>query len=360
MKIHRKPQGREKIQSNHSLTGLLADCEVQGSPTGYTPSHPNCGGNCGGNFMAVITALELKNLTADKHGQTLRLGNSMLGVVRVATDGVISVNVTWRYRVGGQTREVHLGTWRQRGGDTLKALRDKREKLAAELRNKGDPIESKATERLKKQADQAAQRQAQLNRLQEQAAQSARMTVKELFDLWRELALKRRKDGGAEALRAFERDVFPTIGAMAVADVTKAHIQQIVDKMMARDVLRMTKRVLSDLRQLFCFALDRDHIQADPTARIKKASLGKDTERDRVLTEREVMDLLDKLPRSGLSQTAQIALRIQLSTLARIGEVVAARWDHVDFERRIWTLPDTKNGKAHRVYLSGFALAQFL
>lgn len=309
--------------------------------------------------MAVMTALELQNLTADRHGEKIQLGNSMIGVVRAGVGGVVSVNVSWRYRVGGKTREVSLGTWRRKGGDTLKALRDKRDKLAADLKTEGDPIERKATERLKREADAVEARQAQTTRLQELAAQNARMTVRELFDLWRRRALKQRKDGGAEALRAFERDVFPVIGSMAAADVTKAHIQHIVDKMMTRDVVRMTKRVLSDLRQMFGFSLDRDHIQADPTARIKKTSIGKDTERDRVLNEREISDLFDKLPRSGLSETAQRALLIQLSTLARIGEVVAARWEHVDFERMVWTLPDTKNGKAHRVFLSGFAVEQF-
>ena len=82
---------------------------------------------------------------------------------------------------------------------------------------------------------------------------------------------QQRGDGGAEAQRAFERDVFPLVGDLAVADVKKAHVQNIVDTMMARDVVRMTKRVLSDLRQMFGFALDRDYVEADPTARIKKA-----------------------------------------------------------------------------------------
>lgn len=309
--------------------------------------------------MALMTALELKNLTADRHGEKLQLGNSMIGVVRAGVDGAISVNVSWRYRVAGKTREVSLGTWRRNGGESLKALRDKRDKLAADLKVVGDPIEAAHTERLKKQADAEQARQAQTDRIQALTQQNARMTVRQLFDLWHRLALKQRKDGGSEALRAFERDVFPAIGAMAVADVTKSHIQHIVDKMMARDVVRMTKRVLSDLRQMFGFALDRDHIAADPTARIKKTSIGKDTERDRVLTEREITDLFDKLPCSGLSETAQAALLIQLSTLARIGEVVAACWEHVDFERMVWTLPDTKNGKPHKVCLSSFAAAQF-
>jgi integrase len=309
--------------------------------------------------MAVISVLELQSLTPDRNGERVSMGESMYGTVRVGVDGGLSVYVVWRYKVDGKVRQIPVGTWRNKGGESLKALRDKRDQLAAQLKAGADPIERKATDRLKKKADAVQAKQAQITRLQDLAAQDARMTVNELFKLWHKLALKQRKDSGAEALRAFERDVFPLIGDMAVADVSKAHIQRIVDTMMARDVVRMTKRVLSDLRQMFGFALDRDLIEADPTARIKKTSIGKDTERDRVLSEREITALMEKLPMSGMAATAQAALLIQLATLSRIGEVVAARWEHVDFERQLWTLPDTKNGKAHQIWLSDFALQQF-
>lgn len=309
--------------------------------------------------MAVISVLELQGVTADRNGERLSLGESMYGTVRVGAKGVVSVYVVWRYKVDGKVRQIPVGTWKNKGGESLKALRDKRDRLAAELKDGTDPIERKATERLKKQADTVQAKQTQITRLQELAAQDARMTVQALFHLWRGIALKQRKDKGAEALRAFQRDVFPLIGNMAATDVTKAHIQRIVDSMMTRDVVRMTKRVLSDLRQMFGFALDRDLIATDPTARIKKTSIGKDTERDRVLTEREITALMEKLPTSGMADTTQAALLIQLATLTRIGEVVSARWEHIDFERQLWMLPDTKNGKAHQVWLSDFALQQF-
>jgi integrase len=65
-----------------------------------------------------------------------------------------------------------------------------------------------------------------------------------------------------------------------------------------------------------------------------------------------------KLPTAGMADTSQLALLLQLATITRIGEVLSARWEHVDFERRIWTLPETKNGKRHEIWLSDFALEQ--
>ena len=195
--------------------------------------------------------------------------------------------------------------------------------------------------------------------MQELAARDARITIRGLFNLWQQTDLRKRKDGGSEALRAFEADVFPLVGDMAAADVTKAHIQSIIDTMLARGVKRMTERVFSDLRQLFGFAMDRDYIEVDPTARIKKHKIGGSVERDRVLSEPELIEFFKRLPDSGLVKSSQSALLIQLATITRIGEVLGARWEHIDFERRQWTLPETKNGKRHTIHLNEIALTQF-
>lgn len=308
--------------------------------------------------MTLITTKALEALRSQDDGKRLPDGGSMFGTVRATPDAKnhVSVDFQWRYKFNGKTRQVRIGSWPKL---SLKALRDERDRLAVEVKSGTDPVQRKATEKLKIEVDQVEAHNKQLDRLEVIAEQQARLTVRQLFNLWRDLALKQRDDGGAEAQRAFERDVFPLIGDVAVADVKKAHVQNIVDTMMARDVVRMTKRVLSDLRQMFGFALDRDYVEADPTARIKKAKIGPDGERDRVLSEAELIDLLKKLPQSGLAVTSQCALLIQMATITRIGETVGARWEHVDFVRRQWVLPETKNGKSHQVWLSDFTLRQF-
>lgn len=310
--------------------------------------------------MAVITVKELQALTERENGKRISMGESLYGVVRTGADGAVSLHVVWRYKVGGKVRQTPIGTWKNgSGGKSLKELRDKKDELALNLKKGIDPIQAKEAERLKKQADQIEAKQTQVNRLQELAAKDARITVRSLFELWKRTDLRKRQDRGSEALRAFERDVFPVIGDVAAADVTKAHIQRIIDTMLARDVKRMTERVFSDLRQLFGYAIDRDYIGADPTARIKKHKIGGNVERDRVLSEVELIDFFNKLPASGLVESSQSALLIQLSTITRIGEVLGAKWQDVDFDRRTWTLPNTKNGKAHKVHLNDMALSQF-
>lgn len=308
--------------------------------------------------MALITFKELEALTAAADGKRISMGKSLYGTVRVGVDGAVSVYVVWRYRFGGKVRQIPVGTWKRRGL-SLKAILIDHAELSKAVSEGIDPIERNATDKLKKQADQLAVVHQQLDRMEALTARDARLTTRGLFDIWRGLGLRNRADKGTECLRAFERDVFPLIGDVAAVDVTKAHVQTIVDTMMAREVVRMTKRVFSDLRQMFVFALDRDLVTVDPTAQIKKDKIGPDGERDRVLSGPELTALFSKLPLSGLVQTSQCALLIQLSTITRIGEVLGAKWADVDLERRLWTMPKTKNGKPHTVWLSDYAMAQF-
>jgi integrase len=338
--------------------------------------------------MAIITVRELQALTISDNGKRISMGESMYGVVRVATDGVVSVYVVWRYKVSGKLRQIPVGTWKDKGGVSLKALRDKRDILAAEVKSHDDPIERRASAKLKRdadkeatalklaadieaakltaQADAAEAVQTQLSRLAAQATEQARMTVRQLFDRWHQLDLRNRVMKGDDVKRSFEADVFPLIGDLAAEDVRKTHIQVILDAIRARGTedrprISMQKKTLADMRQMFGWALERDYLLADPTAVIRKAKLGASTERERVLSEAELIELFKRLPASGLAETSRLALMIQLSTASRIGETLQAHWAHVDFERRTWGIPaeTAKNGKAHTIALSDFAARQF-
>jgi integrase len=56
---------------------------------------------------------------------------------------------------------------------------------------------------------------------------------------------------------------------------------------------------------------------------------------------------------------AALALEFTILTAARTGEALGARWDEIDFEQSVWTVPGArmKGGRVHRVGLSRRALA---
>jgi integrase len=302
--------------------------------------------------MAKLTELELQSLGSSDHGRTIFDDGNLRGVIRVSAAGKVSVAFSWRYRFDGKKKDIRCGTW---PGDRLSAVRKERDKMRRILEGGKDPALERKTERLETKAEQ----QTKVAELQEQLA---RPTVRDLYERWVSLEISRRRDGGAEVKRGFEKDVLPKIGMVVAEDIGKAHIAAVLDGILARGADRLANRTLSELRQMFGFGLVRDLVKVDPTHRIRKADIGgQEVERDRVLSEDEIRELARKLPAARFTRSTEHAVWLMLSTCCRVGEISRARWENVDFETRTWTIPaeHAKNEKAHVVYLSDFALRHF-
>ncbi|MEC4749074.1 tyrosine-type recombinase/integrase [Methylomicrobium sp. Wu6] len=295
-----------------------------------------------------LTPLAFKNLKPQDDEQTISDGGGLFIRVRSIADGG-AITFRFCYRIDGKQR------WKNLSAKTLTAARAERDSIKLQVKAGIDPM-------LEESLQKERQRQAQLAEQAELAKQQALITVRDLFERWAATDLQNRKDGGKEIRRMFEKDVLPIIGGLAVADVRKGHITEITDTLLLRGVNRMAKLILALVRQMFRFAVDRDIIEFDPTASIRKAKIGgKSVERDRILSEDEIRALYRQLPDANMMPSTECAIWIMLSTLCRVGELSKAKWEHIDFTAKTWLIPDehSKNGKPHTIYLSDFALAQF-
>lgn len=312
--------------------------------------------------MTKLTVKQLEALGPEDNGSTIREDGNLIGRVRDSTVGGSisrSVSFYFRYKRGQKLRDFSCGTWPKVSLAEIRANRDEARSLLA----KGiDPVAERKSLKLKVKADQAEAIAAEQSRLDKLASHKTRQTVRDLFEYWAKIDLLRRKDGGKEIRRMFEKDVLPELGDIAVEDVRKGHVIMVVDEIQARGVQRMAKMIFSLIRQMFRFAQDRDIIENDPTAAIRKAKIGgKDTERDRVLSEDEIRELYAKLPTAQLMKTTELAIWLCLSTCCRIGELMRAEWKDLDFDKRTWRIPaeNSKNGKPHLIYLSEFSYLRF-
>ena len=319
--------------------------------------------------MANITD---KQLTARASGK-----DSWLSEVAIWGHGSLAARITasgerlfyFRYQNSRAERiNLPIGTYSRDGAGGTMTLADARLRAQqlASLHKSGqrDIKEHLEAEEADRRAAQAAERARQeRERLEAEAAAerlAARLNVRQLFERWATVDLINRKDGGKEVRRMFEKDVLPTLGSLPIEEVRKRHITEVTDALLARGVNRMAKVIFSLMRQMFRFAVDRDLLEFDPTANIRKVKIGgKDVERDRVLSDEEIRQLSRQLPDAGMSAMAEAAIWIALSTCCRIGELLEARWEHVDLENGTWLIPAPKNKRAHKVYLSDFAKTQF-
>ena len=197
-------------------------------------------------------------------------------------------------------------------------------------------------------------------------------TVNELATRWERdyLALK-HKDKGTHAIAAYRRHVGPLIGGVRLTAVRKLHVLSVIQPIAASGRKRTAAALLGLMRQLFTWGIRHDFLTIDPTAALVKSDFaGRTDPRERVLSSDEIVDLAKRMTaqrRAGppgrervwdvVPKPVQAAVWVMLATLARVGELSQARWEHVDEEAGTWIIPadHAKNGLVHVVHLSPFA-----
>ena len=199
--------------------------------------------------------------------------------------------------------------------------------------------------------------------------QAQRMTVENLFGLWLEQELAGedgRKDGGAEVKRAFARDVLPVIGALAIEDVKPLDIAQVVEAISRRGAKRLAGRTLAEIKQMFRFAVTSGRLEVTP-AGVLTVQRGRGKPRKMVLSDDDIKRLAKQLRchtgnrlQDAVPFTLARGVWILVGTAMRVGELSKAQWKNVDFKKKEWLLPETKNGQPHLVHLSDFVIGELL
>ena len=294
-----------------------------------------------------IKPLIFKNLKATDKEQLIPDGGNLYVRIRSITDGG-SISFRYFYRID------HSQKWMTLESTTLAIARAERDDYKALIKKGIDPKVERTLQKERLRIQQIEEQNA-LNRL------ALRITVNDLFTRWFEMDLINRKDK-IEIDRMFKKDVLPILGEIFVEEVRKGHVVQVIDLLKKRGVANLARNILKLMRQMFKFAVNRDLIEFDPTASLNIAKMTTTpTERDRILDESEIISLAHQLPSANLLKSTECALWIALSTMCRIGELSKTKITDIDFDLHTWIIPkeNSKNGKAHTIYLSDFALNQF-
>ena len=182
------------------------------------------------------------------------------------------------------------------------------------------------------------------------------LTVKELAHEYIEKWAKPRKRSWEEDERMLTKDVIPFLGKRRAKDVTRRDIIILLEKILERGSPIAANRTLAVTRRMFNFAVERDIIPATPCYGVK--ALAPENQRDRMLSLDEIRSFWESLNGAGMSELSKLALKLQLVTAQRKGEIVSAEWEEIDLANVWWTIPahKAKNGNTHRVPLSKLAL----
>ena len=139
-----------------------------------------------------------------------------------------------------------------------------------------------------------------------------------------------------------DKDIIPAIGKRKLQTLTAPTVAAVVESVVDRGATTHAGKVLTILKQLFKFAESRGYIDRSPAYALDRKDLGVvDNIRDRYLDASEIKAVwraLNLAPR--LSSTVHLAAKVLLLTGARTGELLQARWEHIDFDKAEWFIPE--------------------
>lgn len=177
--------------------------------------------------------------------------------------------------------------------------------------------------------------------------------VSDLAREYLDLYAKPRKRTWKEDERQLTKDVLPVLGRLPARDIRRAHVRELLDRIVARGTPIAANRVKAVMSKMFAWALERDLVELNPCAGLSRPA--PERKRDRVLAEAELVRLWWAV---GEEEPAiRDAFRLLILTAQRRGEVrqLAGEQIHAD----VWTIPAelAKNNHSHVVPLAAQALA---
>jgi len=261
------------------------------------------------------------------------------GVRRQRRDAVFIL----KYRAGGKQRlftiGLHGSPW------TVETARTEAKRLLGEVAGGTDP--------------------SQLRQKMKGAPTLREFSVQYLADI--SDGHKKASTAAAER-RIFKLHILPVLGDRKVAEIDRSDVARLHTSMKATPA--MANRALALLSHVLNIAAQRGE-RADTPNPCRKIRKYAEERRDRFLSGDELARLGVALiegettgipwePRSGkkakhapkeenrrvfLGASAAAAIRLLLLTGARLRELLHLRWEHIDMERGLLLLPDSKTGK---------------
>jgi integrase len=168
-----------------------------------------------------------------------------------------------------------------------------------------------------------------------------------------------------ETERIFKKYVEPDWGNIRVKSLTRSDVSTLLDKIAEKNGPAMAFRTLEAVRSLFVWHETRSSDFVSPVSRGLAKTMTRPNKRNRVLSDDEIRAVWSACPEikskrkvnkdTGI-ETRYIPagtiygalIKLLLLTAARRDEIAAGKWDEINFEAGIWTVPPQRVKKTKR------------
>ncbi|BCA93896.1 integrase [Legionella antarctica] len=224
---------------------------------------------------------------------------------------------------------------------TIADARSKR-KFARELLAKDiDPKEHRDENELKKEREHAN-------------------TLKHIAAQWLEVKKSNvSTDHAKDTWSSLELHIFPSLGKLPIHKISAVKTIETIKPIAAKGSLETVKRLCQRLNEIMIFAVNTGILTANPLAGISKAFQTPTKQHLPTLTPDQLPELMQTIFTANIKRTTRCLIEWQLHTMVRPSEAAGARWEEIDFDSQLWTIPAErmKKKKEHMVPLTDQCIA---
>ena len=266
------------------------------------------------------TDREIKNLKAGEKRYTAKdaVANGLF--LDITKTGVKSWH--YRYSLAGKQERLVIGRYPDL---SLKDARQLRDAAASQVAKGISPQQQK---------------------IKEQQGQLEAVLFREYGERYlKEVIRKDRKDPYNMVL-CLSNDIYPMLGHIPLDQVSIEDIRRTIWRKKEQGYDAAANQVRGLLKRMFDYAMTLGLVPYNPVLAIPSRHVHKTKPRDRYLSTGEIRTYYTTLLNSRLYKPRKLGLLLSLLTLLRKSELLAAKWEHVDFDGRIWHIPETKADSA--------------
>lgn len=148
--------------------------------------------------------------------------------------------------------------------------------------------------------------------------------------------------------------IFPFIGRYPVAEVIPSLALTPLQRVEQRNNVDMANRLAGYINEILNFAVNGGLIPFNPCAKIGQALKKHKKQNNPHIEIEELPQFMKDLANANIETQTRWLIQFQLLTMTRAGEASGARWDEIDFKKKIWIIPAErmKAREAHSIPLS--------
>lgn len=184
-------------------------------------------------------------------------------------------------------------------------------------------------------------------------------TLKVVSEIWfKEKKTKIANTTATAIWRSLENHLFPSLGDKPIAKITAPAAIKALEPLAAKGSLETTAKLISYFNGVMIKAIHLGFISDNPLRDIGRAFDNPKSQHMATLKPEELPELMMSLQLASIKITTRLLIEWQLHTMVRPSEAAGARWEEIDLDNKLWTIPPErmKRPREHNVPLTSQSL----